>query len=252
MACAAAAVAALPLAAAEPTFCPGAGLRPGAYPVRGVDYLEKLGFKGRLFNTFQFGGYLEWRGVGPPYQDGRGMILPGEERAAMAGPLDRHAFLALDRKYRFDALLLAYPDESPASSARLQSMLGDGDWAADRATWSLVAFDDGGLLYLRRDGAHADRAAADEYVDAMPANAAFSPRPDRIPALAAEFRRSVRESPGCALCRYYDGLAALSLGRAGEAREALAAIPDPACAAHPLPLDDLRTQVQAALEAGGR
>jgi hypothetical protein len=252
VACAAAALAALPLAVAEPTFCAGRGLRPGAYPVRGVDYLEKLGFGGRLFNTFQFGGYLEWREVGPPYQDGRGMIPPGEERAAMAGPIDRHAFQALDRQYRFDALLLAYPDESPAASARLQAMLGAGDWAADRSTWSLVAFDDGGLLYLRRDGAYAARAAADEYLDAMPANAAFNPRPDRIPALAAEFRRSVRESPGCALCRYYAGLAALSLGRAAEAREALAAIPDPACAAHPLPLGELETQVQAALAAGGR
>jgi hypothetical protein len=252
LACAAAAVVALPLAAAEPTFCAGGGLRPGAYPVRGVDYLEKLGFRGRLFNTFQFGGYLEWRGVGPPYQDGRGMILPGEERAAMAGPLDRHAFLALDRKYRFDALLLAYPDESPASTARLQSMFGEADWAADRTTWSLVAFDDGGLLYLRRDGAYADRAAADEYVNAMPANAAFSPRPERIPALLAEFRRSAREAPRCALCRYYEGVAALSMGLAGEAREALAAISDPGCAAHPLPVDDLRTQVQAALQTGGR
>ena len=250
-ACALGALAALPLAVAEPTFCAGTGLRPGAYPVRGVDYLEQLGFRGRLFNTFQFGGYLAWRGVGPPYQDGRGVWKPGEERAAMAGPFNRISFLALDAKYRFDALLVSYPDEVPETTARLQAAFGDGDWVADRNTWSLVAFDDGGLLYLRRDGAYAARAAADEYRHAFPANASFSPAPSEIPELYAEFQRSVREAPGCALCRYYHAVAALSMGLPAEARETFAGIADPGCAAHPLPVDALRAALAGA-SGGGR
>ena len=251
-ACVIAAVAALPISATEPGLCWGTGLRPGAYPVRGVDYLEQIGFKGRLFNTFQFGGYLSWRAIGPPYQDGRGMIRPGEERAAMRGPLDRHAFRALDREYRFDALLLAYPDEKPTSTSLFQATFGDSDWNADRAVWSLVAFDDGGLLYLRRDGAYAELAARDEYREAKPANIGFAPRPEQIPPLLVEFRRSVREAPDCALCRYYHGVAALSMGYGSEALTTLAAIPDADCVSHPLPIALARAEAERVSTAAGR
>ena len=244
--CVLAALAALPLATAEPTFCVGSGLRPGAYPVRGVDYLEALGFRGRLYNTFQFGGYLAWRGVGPPYQDGRGVWVKGEEQAAMAGPFNRISFLALDSKYRFDALLLAYPDDRPETNAKLEAAFGRSDWAADRRDWSLVAFDDGGLLYLRRDGAYAARAAADEYRVALPANANLAPTPMQIPLLLSEFRRSVREAPECSLCRYYLAVSALEMGLPDEARAALGGIPVPSCPAHPLQLDALRAAIAEA------
>jgi hypothetical protein len=247
-ACLVAALAATPIAATEPMLCAGTGFRPGSYPSRGASYLEQLGFRGRLFNSFHFGGYLSWRGVGPPYQDGRGMLHPGEERAAMLGPLDRHAFRDLDRKYRFDALLVAYPDEEPASTAMLGAMFGNADWAADRSTWSLVAFDDGGLLYLRRDGAYAERAARDEYRSAVPATATFSPAPDQLLPLLADFRRSVGESPDCGLCRYYHAVAALSVGLVDEARASIARMGDPSCMAHRLHLDAAR----AAVEEAGR
>ena len=248
-ACLLAALAAAPIGAMEPMLCPGVGFRPGAYPVRGADYLRDLGFRGRLFNTFQFGGYLSWRELGPPYQDGRGLLHAGEEAAAMWGPLDRRAFALLDAKYRFDALLLAYPDEQPASSAAFQSRFGASDWAADRSTWALVAFDDGGLLYLRRDGAYAEQAARDEYRHALPANATFSPHQDQLLPLLQEFRRSVQESPACALCRYYHAVAAISVGLRDEARASLSAIEDPGCTAHVLPLEEARAE---AGRAGGR
>lgn len=249
-ACALGAAAALPLASMESMLCPGTGFRPGAYPTRGVDYLEAAGFDGVLFNTFQFGGYLSWREIGPPYQDGRGMIRAGEELAAMRGPLDRPTFAALDRKYRFDALLLAYPDEQPSSTARFGAVYGDSDWTADRETWSLVAFDDGGLLYLRRDGVLAERAARDEFRTAMPANTAFSPRAEQIPALLSEFRRAVREAPGCVLCRYYHAVAALSVGRVDEARQSLSTIRSETCIVRPFPIDDAWAEVERATARG--
>jgi hypothetical protein len=239
----AAALTALPLATLEPALCAGIGFRPGAYPVRAADYLARADFRGRLFNTFHFGGYLSWLGVGPPYQDGRGLLHPGEERAALQGPLDRHAFEALDAKYRFDALLLAYPSESPEATARFQRAFGDEDWTADRTRWSLVAFDDAAMLYLRRDGAYAALAARDEYRFAKPANAVLAPAPDALPGLLSDYRRAVRESPGCLLCRYYHSLAALTLGLGSEARESLAQVPDSTCVARVLPFPDVRAAV---------
>jgi hypothetical protein len=245
-ACALGAVAALPLALAEPMLCAGTELRPGAFPVLAADYLERLGFRGRLFNTFELGGYLSWRRVGPPYQDGRGALRPGEERAALAGTYDRASFAALDARYRFDALLLAYPMETAEAYARCADAFGATDWMADRSGWSLVAFDDGGLLYLRRDGAYAREAARDEYRVALPANANFAPSPEQVPLLLAEYRRAVREAPGCTICRYYLGVAALSLGLPEEARASVEAVPARACLARALPFDALRSAIDRA------
>jgi len=58
----------------------------------------------------------------------------------------------------------------------------------------------------------------------------------------------VREAPQCVLCRYYEGIAALSLGLGEEARAALAGIPQPGCFIRPLALDEARAA--AGLGAG--
>ena len=186
-------------------------------PARAVDYLQAIQFQGRVFNSFHLGGYLEWRLDTKVYQDGRGAIPPGELAVAFAGPSSPQ-FEMLDRRYRFDALILTYPsfrnqiDSSRASSAPSE------DAAADRGNWALVAFDDGGLLYLRRDGRYSAQAARDEYRFARPANIPMrllgSPE---LPQATAEFERSLRESPGCAVCGLHLGFALLGQRRFVEA-----------------------------------
>lgn len=201
----------------------GLGLWPKAFPVRGADYLEQIGFDGRLFNTFHFGGYLEWRGIRGIYQDGRGMFQDGTVEASMVGPSNARVFEPLDEHMRFDALLVAYPtpDEEAqrAGAAVTRALFGDSDWAADRRTWALVAFDDGGLLYLRRDGRYAEQAARDEFRIATPANG--SAPSWLIPALLSEYRRSMTEGPACTRCRTLFATFALAAGRPAEAAEAL-------------------------------
>lgn len=212
---AAAAVASLPLGAQAPHVRFGAGLLPGAFPVRGADYLEAARFEGRLYNTFHMGGYLEWRRVGPPFWDGRAGTLPEDAAGALAGPLDPVRFAPLDRRWRFDALLLAYPDPGASPLAAL------GIFDPDPATWALVAFDDAGLLYLRRDGRHAGLAARDAFRVASPASPVLAPPPDPAAALA-EWRRSVAEAPACLRCRFFLGEIALAAGLPAEAAAAVA------------------------------
>jgi len=223
-----AAAALLAVAAAHPALASGApelsfGTRlwPAAYPVRGADYLADIGFDGHLYNSFQLGGYLEWRGL-PAYQDGRGFVPDGTLEASLVGPDDPGTFAALDARYRFDALLLAYHDLSGGDAESLRALKGADDWMAGRERWALVAFDDGGLLYLRRDGKYADRAQRDEFELAMPGNDGVQLQRSKLPLLLAEYERSVRESPACGRCRLLFATFALAAGRADEAERMLA------------------------------
>lgn len=209
----AAALATFPLGTQAPHIRFGTGLVPGAFPVRAADYLASIRFDGRLFNTFQLGGYLEWRRAASPYQDGRGLVPPGETGAAMAGPSNPFTFAALDARYRFDAVLIDVPAVSPEFSRALAASGRTDDWVLDRRTWSLVAFDDGGLLYLRRDGRFAGPAARDEYRFAVPASPSAFPASD-VRAALAEYRRSLAEAPWCKRC----GRAVAELTRVGGAR----------------------------------
>lgn len=215
------AIASLPYGALAPHVRLGLGPAWEAFPVRAADYLEAAAFEGRLFNTFHMGGYLEWRRVGPPYQDGRGTAPPEDAPGSTTGPLDRAAFAPLDARYRFDALVLAYPSVPP----ELARALGPTAFGPDPARWSLVAFDDGGLLYLRRDGRYAGLAARDEYRAASPADPFLlaSATPRTLPPMLAELRRAAGEAPRCVLCRYLEAELALASGRAEEAAGAAAA-----------------------------
>jgi hypothetical protein len=153
----------------------------------------------RVWNALPAGGYLEWRLPGARvYQDGRHAWPPGEAEAALAGPADRTRFAALDERWRFDALVAGYP---PSQGEPRPGQPFDP--AADRSRWALVAFDDGGLLYVRRDGALAAMAAR-EYQEAAPAGAPAPQRlldPGRRDALELEYRRALAERPACAVCK---------------------------------------------------
>ena len=204
----------------------GTGLRHYAFPVRAVDYLVANRIDGPIFNTFHFGGYIEWRTNRMTYQDGRGLIFPGDEDASVSGPQNYGLFYGLDRKYRFEALVVAYPQPDPATAASLASSNPDADWGADRRFWALVAFDDGGMLYLRRDGRHAALIARDEFRLVRPANTYLSVPPDQSTQYLAELRRSVAAAPACVRCRQLLGATAMTIGAWDEAWAAVAPLLD--------------------------
>lgn len=193
------------------------------YPVRAAAVLAEAwpaAPGARLWNALDTGGYLEWRLPGVPvYQDGRLAWPPGEAEAALAGPAERTTFARLDARWRFDALVTDWPEVEAAPG------VGQGlDPAADRSRYALVAFDDGGLLYARRDGRLAGLLPR-EYREAVPAAVVPPARlldPARREALVREYRRAVAEAPGCATCRA--GLW-LALAAGGDAAGAEAALP---------------------------
>jgi tetratricopeptide (TPR) repeat protein len=204
----------------------GTGLRHYAFPVRAVDYLIANRIEGRIFNTFHFGGYIEWRTNRMTYQDGRGLISPGDEDASVSGPQNYGLFYGLDRKYRFEALVVNYPQPDPATASSLASSNPDADWGADRRFWALVAFDDGGMLYLRRDGRYAALIARDEFRVVRPANTYLSIPQDQSAQYLTELRRSVAAAPACVRCRQLLGATATTIGAWDEAWAAVAPLLD--------------------------
>ncbi len=222
------AAALLAAAGAGAAFAPGVpfglALVAEGFPARAVDHLAAMGFRGRLFNTFHLGGYLEWRLGMPVYQDGRGWVWPGEEEAALVGPGAYPRFQPLDEKYHFDALVVGYPNFGDGETDDVLRGVPGMDWGADRRTWALVAFDDGGMLYLRRDGAYAAEASRDEYRFAMPANPLTSDRfadPRWAAGFLGDMERSVAAAPSCRLCRVYLGIAYVMSGRSADAERVL-------------------------------
>ncbi len=205
----------------------GFGGGPKFVPVRAADYLKAIGFRGRLFDTFHFGGYLAWKLGIPVYQDGRGLLPAGEAEAAFAGPHNPGDFAPIDHKYRFDALVVGYPltDDAPEAQTRMMARTR-GDFVASPAEWALVAFDDGGLLYLRRDGPLAEAAAREAYrrfIPGIPLSVEQEVPAEALPEWIAEVERSVREAPRCLRCRVRLGRAYAAQGRAGDALGVLAA-----------------------------
>jgi hypothetical protein len=126
------------------------------FPVRAAEVLAEALPRApgaRLWNALGAGGYLEWRLPGAQVsQDERLAWPPGEAEAALAGPADRSRFAALDARWRFDALVTGPPPRRDGPAPPFDPVATGGRWV-------LVAGDDGGLLYVRRDGALADLAA---------------------------------------------------------------------------------------------
>lgn len=223
---AAAALALTAHAAANDELHFGTQLSRKSFPVAAADYLARNAPGARVFNTFQLGGYLEWTLDRPVFQDGRAMLLAPDLEAAFADPINAGLFQGLDRRYRFDALVLAYVTGiDQATAAALDATAGPRDWLADRSVWALVAFDDGGLLYLRRDGPFAALAARDEYLAARPGNpfsrAALMDSAQRA-AFIADYERALATTPSCSKCRFHLGMALISDGQAARAEALLA------------------------------
>ncbi|HET6923469.1 MAG TPA: hypothetical protein VFI16_10025, partial [Anaeromyxobacteraceae bacterium] len=224
-----AAAAVVPVVAAPLPF--GIAIERARFPIRAVDYLQENGVEGRLFNTFQFGGYLEWRLGSSVYQDGRGLLPPGEEEAALEGPASYQRFAGLDARHRFDGLVVHVVRSQQGLEEVAARAQAGRDLAADRSTWALVALDDGGLLYLRRGGRHARLVERDEFRFAMPATplvATTVADPAWRAGFVSDMERAVASAPRCASCRVGLGLGYLSAGRPADALRVAAPILDQA------------------------
>jgi tetratricopeptide (TPR) repeat protein len=167
------------------------------YPVRACDWIEAHDVRGRGFNPFSYGGYLLWRfypdSTRLPFMDIH-QAGTREIRYLYAWALqDPAAWRELDRRYRFDWVLL------PRVLAREPDL---ADFLDADTTWALAFADDAAALWLRRDGSCAPQARAHAYrwmpggTVALGALGAAAGRDPLVRAgAAAEFARAMASSP---------------------------------------------------------
>lgn len=106
------------------------------YPEKGIAFLQASRLQGRMFNSYEYGGYLLWR-LGPQVQvfiDGRGM----EEQVftdcqkimeASSTPLDgRREYEVLLDRYGIDYIFQRLYDNNGRIYPLMKSLLGNPEW----------------------------------------------------------------------------------------------------------------------------
>jgi tetratricopeptide (TPR) repeat protein len=178
---------------ADPTKVPGIGVNDRFLPERALRYLDGAGVGGRVFNTFHWGGYLEWRDFPrrAPIIDGRGYVPPGVWETIHFANTNPDLLERLHQTYGFDVVLVAYP-----------GMPTDATETPDRAIsshWALVYWDDVATVFLRRSPRMAQTIKRDEYQHVNPANGVPHLRRaladnSKLGVIEAELRRNVAQT----------------------------------------------------------
>lgn len=106
-------------------------------PEGAVRFLEAQGFRERVFNHQNYGGFLLWRRREPIFWDGRNDVFVSLVREVTTTPFPR-----IVEKYGVEALLIAEHD-----------FAGIAPEIPER--WGLVYWDDWSAVYLRRTPEHA-------------------------------------------------------------------------------------------------
>jgi Flp pilus assembly protein TadD len=206
------------------------GVDAQAVPEGALRYLDAIGVQGRVFNTFHWGGYIEWRDFPrrAPIVDGRGYVPPGVIEQISFARIYPAELQQLHARYGFEAAIVDYPvyaGESPE-----ESVGPDVDLGLASSEWALVYFDDTALVYLHRSDALAPVIARDGYRYLKPVNGpAYMTRllADRtvVPAVDAEIRRHIA-STASSIGELLRGYAALTLGAPDRAVEAFGRVRD--------------------------
>lgn len=129
---------------------------PRIFPLHTAGRIATTPVKGNIYNADQFGGVLIWE-LYPQRRvltDGRNelyrTLLPEIER----GKRDGRAWVQLQRKYRIVAALEEYRDQplQIIDGITGRARFGTPSLAYfPRRQWALIAFDDVGMLFVRRD-----------------------------------------------------------------------------------------------------
>jgi hypothetical protein len=176
-----------------------------------VDFLQRERVTGFLYNDVKFGGYLVWRRY-PETQvfiDSRNEIygdLLHDIARSMQEPqtwkafLERRGIEAAMLRYQptLQKVLYTSPDgtQHPGERAFAATYFPQSDWA-------VVFWDDEGMILVRRDAAHQDVIARQEYRALHPEDWRFQwagALIGQVPAgpILADLERKLREDPHCA------------------------------------------------------
>lgn len=185
---------------------PRVGLPEDDFPKAGAEFLNREAIGSRMFNSYDYGGYLvdKLRKKRLDFIDGRYFVfgeavyrdyLEARDGGEKAGPL-------LGR-YDVDLLVIRYPQPD--------GYQGLATRARDWSDWALVFWDDATLIYVRRDRVPAEWLAAKEYRRVDPTLPPAMKEPGYWTAyfdlLVLEARRAQADAPSAARPKLVEALA---------------------------------------------
>jgi hypothetical protein len=191
-----------PLAPRQGRYHAGFGLERDRFPVHLADEVARRPALGNLYNNVAWGGYLLWR-LYPPrrvFSDGRNEVDPGLLRELAAARRSEAAWRELLERYRIDGAVVRYEDrllqvlEPPVRPGGPPVVTHRTPNAVlfPREEFALVAWDDAGMLLVRRTPARAARLAAEEYRSVHPEDWRHTlARAERDPAFRADALREL-------------------------------------------------------------
>jgi len=175
----------------------GIGLKLTEYPIVACDFMAREGVRGRGFNHFFLGGYMLYR-FWPerdrlPFMDIHQTGTRADRDLYAFAMADREAWRELDRRHRFDYVLLrrvAYPGDFLVEHLDADSL------------FALVFLDDAAALWVRKDGRLAPLARRFAYRE-LPAGTSrlsllgfvSTTDPVRRARIVAELEREAASSP---------------------------------------------------------
>ncbi|HEY0160968.1 MAG TPA: hypothetical protein VGF28_27030 [Thermoanaerobaculia bacterium] len=131
------------------------GVAPERFPLQAVARLKATGLPGNIYNPDQFGGYLIWSFYPErrALTDGRNELhrFYIAEYARARG--DERAWRALLQKYRIDLAVDEHRPPVPVVDAvtRQQRNLPAAEVYWPRKEWALIAVDEAGMVFARRE-----------------------------------------------------------------------------------------------------
>ncbi len=169
---------------------PGIGINESVVPVEAVSFAQKHGINGNLFNSYQFGGYLLYRGYPDikVFIDGRADVYGKQLYEAYRNSLSVPSYFSqFEEKYSFDAAIL----ESDENDKPLHQYL----WNDPK--WHLVYFDDTALIYVKKTPRFEDLIEHNRYTAVHPLiGDVMSKHLDINPQLVvAELQRAISDNP---------------------------------------------------------
>jgi Tetratricopeptide repeat len=122
------------------------GIRSLNYPDAAIEFLDSLPLEGNMFNTFGFGGYLDWKRYPDPrvFIDGRLFVFRGsvvqDYIDTLRGNLSPEI---LSSRYDITHFLLSFPDRAAHETPQIYTQL------LSDPSWHLIYWDDITLLYVK-------------------------------------------------------------------------------------------------------
>lgn len=207
----------------------GFGVNYDYFPEGALKYLDERKITGRLFNTFQWGGYIIWRDTPKRtvFVDGRGVLTLDLLEKLDLARINPAILEELWRIYNFNAAVLAYPI---ITSETIGETFSERDLALSSKDWALVYWDDLSLVYLKKEGPFKDIIERDGYRYVKPTNGPAAIRAklndkEYLSGLIKDLKRNIRETDS-SIAYAYLGFVYNETGRYKDAIEVFSRVRD--------------------------